>query len=61
MNGMPSISDALKTLHIEKELFAKLYEKIVGKSFSNKTTIVSDANLEKIQSFVDKLPKNFTT
>ncbi|MDR0651210.1 MAG: hypothetical protein LBG59_07635 [Candidatus Peribacteria bacterium] len=58
---MPSISDALKTLRIEKELFAKLYEKIVGKPFSNKTTIVSDVNLEKIQSFVDKLPKNFTT
>jgi ribosomal protein L19E len=34
-------------LHIEKDLFAKLYEKVVGKPFSNKTTIVSYANLEK--------------
>jgi hypothetical protein len=57
---MPSISDALKILRIEKELFAKLYEKIIGKSFSNKTTIVSDANLEKIKSLVTKLPKDFT-
>ncbi|MDR2190709.1 MAG: hypothetical protein LBP53_06090 [Candidatus Peribacteria bacterium] len=48
-------------LHIEKDLFAKLYEKVVGKPFSNKTTIVSDANLEKMQTFVAKLPKNFTT
>jgi hypothetical protein len=46
---------------VEKELFAKLYEKVVGKAFSTKTTIVSDANLEKMQTFADKLPKELSS
>jgi hypothetical protein len=44
---------------VEKQLFSKLYEKVVGKPFSTKTTIVSDANLEKMKHLVAKLPKDF--
>ena len=45
---------------MEKEIFAKLYEKVVGKAFSSKTAVVSDANLEKMQAFAAKLPKNIS-
>ncbi|MDD2537655.1 MAG: translation initiation factor IF-2 [Candidatus Absconditabacteria bacterium] len=57
---MPSISDAIKSLSVDQDIFAQLYEKVVGKSLP-KTGIVSDANLEKMKKLADKLPKDITT
>ncbi|MDR0607876.1 MAG: hypothetical protein LBG52_06110 [Candidatus Peribacteria bacterium] len=54
---MPSISDAIHQIGIDKELFVQLYEKALGKTFSDKIPI-SEANLAKIQKMVDQLPKN---
>lgn len=54
---MPSISDAIHQVGVNKELFAQLYEKALGKSFSDKVPI-SEANLAKIQKMVEQLPKN---
>ena len=30
--SMPSISDAIKSLSVDQDIFAQLYEKVVGKS-----------------------------
>ncbi|MDR0861034.1 MAG: translation initiation factor IF-2 N-terminal domain-containing protein [Candidatus Peribacteria bacterium] len=54
---MPSISDAIHQVGVNKELFSQLYEKALGKPLSEKVPI-SEANLAKIQKMVDQLPKN---
>ena len=40
-----------------KLTFAKVYEKVMGKKITAKTATISDANLEKLKSVVDQLPK----
>ncbi|MDR3169723.1 MAG: hypothetical protein LBU27_08565 [Candidatus Peribacteria bacterium] len=54
---MPSILDAIRQVGVDKELFAQLYEKALGKTLSDKVPI-SEANLAKIQKMADQLPKN---
>lgn len=54
---MPRIEDVKKDLKLDEATFAKVYEKVMGKKITAKTATISDANLEKLKSVVDQLPK----
>lgn len=53
---MPRIVDVIEQLHTDKATFAKVYEKVMGKKMSTKTSTISDANVEKIKYVLDQLP-----
>ena len=54
---MPRIEDVKKDLKLDEATFAKVYEKVMGKKITAKAATISDANLEKLKSVVDQLPK----
>lgn len=53
---MPLIADCIKELNIDQATFAKVYEKVMQKKLTTKTTTLSDANYKKIQTMVAQLP-----
>ena len=54
---MPRIVDVMQDLGLGQEEFAKAYEAVVGKKMTAKTQTLSDANLEKLKSYLGKASK----
>lgn len=55
---MPRIVDVMQDLGLGQEEFAKAYEAVVGKKLTAKTQTLSDANLEKLKSYLGKWAKS---
>lgn len=51
---MPRIEDVIQELWIDKQVFAKFYEKIMDKPMTAKVATVSDKNLEQIKELMKK-------
>lgn len=51
---MPRIDDVIKNLWISKQTFSRYYEKVMWKKMTEKTDLVSDPNLYKIQKLLEK-------
>ncbi|MFZ2150537.1 MAG: translation initiation factor IF-2 [Candidatus Absconditicoccaceae bacterium] len=51
---MPRIEDVIQELGVQKQVFAKFYEKIMDKPMTAKVVTVSDKNLEQIKELMKK-------
>ena len=51
---MPRIDDVIKDLWVQKQVFAKFYEKIMKKAMTAKVATVSEKNLQQITDLIEK-------